>query len=162
MSGAIATPSARPDVRVGGSVGSADDRLGWRAAILVSAKHAFEAAAEPYPIDAPITVDALAILAGDNDMKLRDVDNLLKQALDALQGALVDTAKAARAGVIRNDHLAWKATVETRHVDDCAGHSDHAAVPGPVTRRASGCEIRPSGSAVCLLEPRALRGWHRL
>jgi Holliday junction resolvase RusA-like endonuclease len=102
------------------SICGGDDTYRWREQILESAKQAFEAAGEHYPTEGPVTVDALVVLTGPNDMRFRDVDNLLKDILDGLRRALADTPEARRVGVIRNDHQVWKATVEKKRATDCA------------------------------------------
>jgi hypothetical protein len=63
-----------------------DDVFDWRRRVLAAARTALAAAQVSFRPTDRVTVEAVVALSGDNDMRFRDVDNLLKQVLDGLQG----------------------------------------------------------------------------
>lgn len=103
----------------------------WRQGVLVAAKAAFEEAGVPYPTGEPVEVEAVVVVSRQKEMKTRDVDNLLKDVLDALQGTWSGVEKAARAGVINNDVQVFRATVEKVEFEDTDARSQGSVTVRP-------------------------------
>lgn len=93
-------------------------RLGWRKAVHANALAARRGRAVRYEPDTPVEVEALIYLS-NTQMKWQDVDNLMKDVLDALQGRLGGEGKAptAHKRVIDNDHSIFRLIVEKRAAD---------------------------------------------
>ena len=81
------------------------DSKTWRQNILRCAREAADSATDTWDSEGPFEVVALLYMQGGRDEK-HDVDNLLKDVLDGLQGAFFSKAEGKRrdiSRVIRND-----------------------------------------------------------
>jgi len=83
-------------------------RIAWRRAIaeILSSKQI------NIPSSLPLELDILLYLP--RNKMINDVDNRLKDIMDALQGALGGTKSKQRSGVIKNDNQIFRVVIEKR------------------------------------------------
>jgi hypothetical protein len=105
-------------------------RVGWRADIKKAARRALGDREWPYKEDDMLELDIRLYLASPRAVGIHDVDNRLKDIMDALQGA-VGVSKAQRKRsrrLIENDRQIWKVTIEKMLAPKGRGGGGHLTI----------------------------------
>jgi Holliday junction resolvase RusA-like endonuclease len=90
------------------------NRQRWRKLILQAARSAADAARADYGHTPPLDVSLLIYMTGRKRLLIHDVDNRLKDVLDALHGRFRAKAKTKALRLFENDNCVYRVVVEKR------------------------------------------------
>jgi Holliday junction resolvase RusA-like endonuclease len=105
------------------------DRGRWRRAILDTVRTSCEAGRVTWEEGQKLAVDVVFYMRGTKRILINDIDNRLKDVLDALQGKFAGkTHRKTR--VIRNDNSVYRVLVEKRPVPKIYRNKKQDKAPG--------------------------------